>query len=338
MDTKKADLESALEALKGASITVVGDLILDKYLWGEVTRISPEAPVPVVKVQKEEYRLGGAANVVMNLSKLGAKAELCAVVGDDQEARRARLLLTEIGVGISNLVVDPSRPTSVKTRVIAGRQQIVRIDSESNLTIKTEIVQQLNAVLLKSLEETNGLIVSDYAKGVVTSDVMSNLKKLKDKKVTGVSKPVLLDPRMDGADYYQGVTVIKPNRKEAELHSGVKINNHADAVKAGHLLIEKWNSEMALITLGSLGMVLLEKGKKTGIVLETSARDVFDVSGAGDTVAAVFTAAISAGVEPVVAGNLANLAAGAVVSEVGTYAITQHRLKQEIERMFLFKD
>ena len=339
MNSQKTELYAALEALQGTTIAVVGDLILDKYVWGEVSRVSPEAPVPVVKVDREEYRLGGAANVVMNLSCLGVNAELCAIVGEDEEAKQAQMLLAKVGATTSRLISDASRPTSVKTRVIARKQQVVRIDSESTIPANKEISKKLSDTLLEALKESSGLIVSDYAKGAITPELMTTLSEAKAKKLIDLkNKPVLLDPRMSDFDFYKGVNVIKPNRREAELHSGIKISSREDAEKAGKILLDKWDAELAIITLGSLGMVVLEKGSKASVNLDTLARDVYDVSGAGDTVASVFASALASGATPTVAGDLANLAAGVVVSEVGTYAIEQERLKQEIERVFLLQE
>lgn len=327
---KKKELFKVLDKIEGLPVLVIGDLILDRYMWGKVDRISPEAPVPVVEVHRTEDRLGGAGNVVRNLCNLGAKVKVCGVVGDDIEGQALIRMLKKSGVNPDGIVVEPGYPTSLKTRVIAQPQQIVRIDREDKSALHSSHTASLSKLVGTLVDKQKAVIVSDYAKGVISAPVMKVLGNLHKKGIFGRSTiPLVVDPHPDHFSFYNSVTMAKPNRKEAEAATGIKITDHKKAMQAAHKLRKKWNAELMMITLGEGGIVIVDS--KTGITLDTVARDVYDVSGAGDTVTAVFTAALAAGASLEVAGNLSNIAAGIVVSEVGTVAVDKKKLIHEIE-------
>ena len=329
-------LLAALEKLKGQKIVVVGDLILDRYIWGKVERISPEAPVPVVEVKKMEDRLGGAGNVVRNLCNLGCDVTVCGYVGDDEEGATILKLLRDSNVGKDGVIIDRDHPTCLKTRVIAHPQQIVRIDREDKSPRALPLQSAFASLTEAHAKDASGIIISDYAKGTISPMVMERFKEsrkmsLAKKDASHPVIPLVIDPHPAHYDLYSSITIAKPNRKEAEAASGIKITDKQSAIVAAQKLMERWDAEMMMVTLGEGGMVLTQRGKPGGLTLDTVAREVFDVSGAGDTVTAVFTAALSAGVELLTAGELANIAAGIVVSEVGTVAIEYDKFFNEIK-------
>jgi rfaE bifunctional protein kinase chain/domain len=329
----KKELLGIIDKMAGTPIMVVGDLLLDRYTWGRVERISPEAPVPVVEVVRMEDRLGGAGNVVRNLATIGARPVACGVIGDDMEGKRMLDLFAESGADAAGILVDPSRPTVLKTRVIAHTQQIVRIDREQRGEIADSISNALTEVVRAGISQTKAVILSDYGKGAVTKQMLAAFAELYQSGELGLSSRALfVDPHPANYENYRAMSVAKPNRKEAEAASGRKIESVEDAFKVAEILLEKWNSEMMVITLGEGGMVLRRRGSAEGLHLETAAQEVFDVSGAGDTVTAVFTAALAVGATPVNAGVLANIAAGIVVSEIGTAAIKLDKLREQVSK------
>lgn len=330
----KIDLLSALDAIQDIPILVVGDLILDRYIWGKVERISPEAPVPVVEVKRMEDRLGGAGNVVRNLCNLGARVTVCGFVGDDEEGAIVLRLLKESAVGKDGVIIDREHPTSLKTRVMAHPQQIVRIDREDRSERAKPFQQAFASLMEAHLGDGKAVIVSDYAKGTISEPVMARFAKARKEGKIGLGAiPLVVDPHPNNFSLYKHITFAKPNRKEAEAATGLKITDHESGFKAAHALIQAWDAELMMITLGEGGLVIAEQGKPDGIWFETHAQEVFDVSGAGDTVTAVFTAALAAGVPLPIAGYLSNLAAGIVVSEVGTVAIEREKLRAAINRL-----
>ena len=329
----KKDLLATLDRIVSTPILVVGDLILDRYIWGKVERISPEAPVPVVEVQRTEDRLGGAGNVVRNLATIGAKPTVCGTVGGDEDAQAMLRLFAEIGADVRGVIVDDSRPTVLKTRVIAHTQQIVRIDRERCNGESPQVNERISAAIESSIDGAKAVILSDYGKGTVSSHVLATLHRAYEQHRLGLSvRPLFVDPHPRNYDNYRRMSVAKPNRKEAEIASGRSISSVEDAFKAADILMKRWNAEMMVITLGEDGMIVQQAGGQAGVHLETMAQEVFDVSGAGDTVTAVFCAALATGASPVIAGVLANIAAGIVVSEVGTVAIDIERLRNEVSR------
>lgn len=321
--------EHALRALKlvkeksgGVKILVVGDVMLDRFLYGSVERISPEAPVPVVDVDREVSRPGGASNVVLNLLALGAKASLVGVVGSDRYADELSSLLKNSGLSGENLVADPSRTTSVKTRVIAQHQQMVRFDREDRSPLSHKITGELCGHIAEAARSAQAVIISDYGKTVVRPEVMEAVAK------TGLSAAV--DPKPQNAAFYKGAAVITPNTRETELLSGIRPSTDEAAHRAGLALMEKLSVRSVLVTRGEKGMTLVgEEGAAHHI--PTKSRDVFDVTGAGDTSISVYTLALAVGATPVEAASLANLAGGIVVGKLGTATVTVAELEKTLE-------
>ncbi|WP_457639950.1 D-glycero-beta-D-manno-heptose-7-phosphate kinase [Persephonella sp.] len=298
---------------KNKKILVVGDLILDKYLWGEVERISPEAPVPVVDVRKETVNPGGASNVAWNLSSLGAQTYMAGVVGKDENGKILERLLIEKNIKPVT-VVDESRPTTEKTRIIAVSQQLLRIDRESKENLDKSVESLLVENIKDILPVVDAVIVSDYGKGVVSAALMEFLKNS--------GKPVFVDPKPSNFYLYEGITVMTPNRKEA--YQCIKAEKTESVESVGRKIMEELKTDTLLITLGAEGMALFEGDSITKI--PAKARKVFDVTGAGDTVIAVLSLAKVSGASWKEAAYLANYAAGYVVGEIGTAAVDPETL------------
>ncbi|HPX61158.1 MAG TPA: D-glycero-beta-D-manno-heptose-7-phosphate kinase [Deltaproteobacteria bacterium] len=315
MDRKT--IESVFSHVSGLRCLVIGDLMLDEYLWGRAERISPEAPVQVVDVVREELRLGGAGNVVNNLVALGAQVSVCSVIGDDQNGRALLDAFEGLGVGTDAIMRDNSRRTSRKTRVLASNQQIVRIDRESRDAPHAEIEEQLCSWIAANASGFNVILLSDYLKGVLTPTMIAH--------VVGVARPlgipVLVDPK--GTDYvrYNGASLLTPNRKEAEAASGIVIRDSDSLSRAAAVIMEKTGVENLLITRSEEGMSLFTADGATTHI-PTVAREVFDVSGAGDTVLASLAVGIASGMGMAEAARLANIAAGIAVGKVGTSTVT----------------
>jgi D-beta-D-heptose 7-phosphate kinase/D-beta-D-heptose 1-phosphate adenosyltransferase len=307
-------------------ILVVGDLMLDEYVWGSVDRISPEAPVPVLSVTSEEFTLGGAGNVARNIAVLGAQAAVAGVVGKGPEGRKLREELAGIGADVEAVVEEAGRPTTRKTRVMAERQQVLRIDRETVQEISSRSADSLICRVKAQLETADVLLISDYGKGVVTRRVVSELTAA----AKAAGKIAIADPK--GMDYskYSGLTLITPNKKEASLASGIEIRDEAGLFAAGRRLLETVAVDKLLVTCGKEGMVLFERGVEP-VKIGTRARQVFDVSGAGDTVAAVLSLGLAAGLGYPDAIRLANTAAGVVVGKVGTATVTRAELLEALQ-------
>ena len=325
-----------LKRLPRCRIAVVGDLMLDRYLMGQATRISQEAPVPVVLVKRENHVPGGAANVARNVLSLGAKVSVYGCLGDDEEGRNLASLLKEAGADTQGVVTLPGSHTTVKTRVLAGNQQVVRVDRETPGDILPEARQKILEALEKELSsgKVDALVMEDYAKGIFTREFMAQVAELaRSRQVMST-----LDPHPTHPFDVKGLTRMTPNRMEAfalaELPyvpgTGDPLHDAALA-KVGRVLLERWNSELLLITLGAEGMALFRPGVAEPLVIPTRARQVFDVSGAGDTVMAAMTLAICAGASHSLAASLANEAAGIVVGYVGTRAIDAGELEQVLK-------
>ncbi|MGE5257792.1 MAG: D-glycero-beta-D-manno-heptose-7-phosphate kinase [Hyphomicrobiales bacterium] len=306
-------------------ILVIGDLILDEYVWGRVERISPEAPVPVLSVTREENTLGGAGNVARNLAVLGATVMVAGVVGKDSQGKKLKDELALLGADVSAVVAEPNRPTTRKTRIIAEHQQVLRIDRET----VTEVSAGSTAALIRRarelLPQSDAVLISDYGKGVVTRQLVAALAQ----KARDAGRAAIADPK--GTDYskYAGLTLITPNKKEASLASGIEIMDDAGLFAAGRRLLDTVAVEKLLITCGKDGMVFFERGAEP-LKIGTRARQVFDVSGAGDTAAAALTLGLAAGFGYPDAIRLANAAAGIVVGKVGTAAVTRAELLEEL--------
>ena len=311
--------------IKDTKIIVIGDLMLDRYIWGTVGRISPEAPVPVVEVQSESSRLGGAANVAHNITTLGATAIPIGIVGDDQFGAVVRDFMGQITSTSEGIITDSSRITTVKSRVIAHGQHVVRTDRESKTPISAKICDRIIEFLETVIDEAHAIIFEDYNKGLITSRLIKKVLALAaDKK-----KPVMVDPKFNHFFDYQGVAVIKPNRREAEEVLGLRMDSEEAVMKVGGKLLERLNCENVLLTLGEDGMYLFQKSGEVTHV-ETKARKVHDVSGAGDTVIGTFAVVIAAGANPQEAATLANYAAGLVCEEVGIVPIYHKKLQEVI--------
>ncbi len=306
---------------KGTKVMVVGDVMLDEYMWGDVRRISPEAPVPVVEVEKVTQRLGGAANVVGNLVKLGIDPILISVAGKDENGEKLDKMLTEMNCSISGLLKSESRPTTIKTRIMARHQQVVRADRESIKDLDENEIEKLYYMFLSHLDSVSAVLISDYGKGVVCKEF---LKKIIDEcKKRDVF--VAVDPKDRHFDLYKGAGVITPNLKEAHAAAGISQPKHItddEIASLGWKLIEEMELKYLLLTLSEKGMAVLERDTKGYTHLPTVAREVFDVTGAGDTVISVFTSAIACGATAVEAAFIANHAAGITVAELGTAAVT----------------
>ncbi len=333
MINSQEQLFQLIDKMSEVSVLVIGDLILDRYIWGGVSRISQEAPVPVVEVSKTEDRLGGAGNVVNNLIQLNCSVNVCGLVGEDDEGQLILDMFGKNKVSYEGVSRIKNRPTSLKTRVIARTQQVVRVDREETSDHIEAVRKEFAATIDRQIENADAIIVSDYAKGAVSKEVWDVLNKAVRAGRLGKNKPLVLDPHPNNQQLYQNITIAKPNRKEAEQASGIKIKDRASAREAALVLMAKWNAENMMITLGSDGLLLMTSPQDPGLFLDTIAREVFDVSGAGDAVTAVYTAALAAGASQAMAGDLANIAAGVVVSEVGTAPIRLEPLKQEIRRL-----
>jgi D-beta-D-heptose 7-phosphate kinase/D-beta-D-heptose 1-phosphate adenosyltransferase len=319
-------LRQYIQRFPQASVLVVGDLILDHYVMGRVSRISPEAPVPVVHVESESLRLGGAANVFNNVLALGGKADLCGVIGADESGR---LLMKELGnkrSGRGGVVIDQERPTTRKSRVIAHNQQIVRYDIEGRTELKTALQRRILRYVESRLRELSCVVVSDYAKGVVTSALMSEITRLAALRKI----PVVVDPKVEHFGFYKGVTVITPNHLEATQAAGVHGDDDQTIDQAGTVIRQRLGCQSVLITRGEKGMSLYE-GEGVSCHLPTQARQVYDVTGAGDTVIGTLALALSTGASMKDAAILANHAAGIVVGMVGTATVTPKQLSEVLE-------
>lgn len=325
-----SDTTSALEKFKGASVLVIGDVGLDEYIVGEVKRISPEAPVPVVEVQKQDHRIGLAANVAANITSLGGKAQLIGVVGNDSACETLSSLLENFNINSQNLVVDPERPTTLKTRVMAGHQQIVRVDHEKRRFLSESTQKLLLSKVQEQLKHSDVVIIQDYAKGVFDEKTCQSVIKM----AQDMNKMVLVDPnRNTPISYYKGANLFKPNKDEALSLAGLSFDDHKEdydvLLAAGEKLQQDLGSEYVIVTAGKHGMRIFHDQKMK--VLPTYARDVYDVTGAGDTVIGTIALGLASGLDIEMSGVLANFAAGVVVGQVGCVPCQKADLIEYIE-------
>lgn len=330
MNTMHANIAKYVEHFAGARIMVIGDIIVDHFIWGTVSRISPEAPVPVVNVTREEMLLGGGANVLHNIYSLGGKGVLCGIIGDDEMGGRLQDLLADLGASCSGLVVG-KRPTTVKTRVVAHGQQVVRFDREQTGLPSAQTIAALLDFIDKNLVDFDVVVVSDYYKGVISQALMSHLlQRVRElEQETGRRIPVVVDPKPDQPSRFRGATIITPNHLEAEKLSGLQITNEQELIQAAEILRDIFSCEAVLITRGEAGMSLLEQGEEL-VTIPTMAREVFDVTGAGDTVIATLALGLAAGASFVEAATLANVAAGIVVGKIGTATVSSEEILAEL--------
>ncbi len=308
-------------------LLVVGDLMIDEYVWGNVDRISPEAPVQVVAVHNEEYTLGGSGNVVNNLVALGADVAVLGVVGTGRDGQELLNKLTDIGADTGGIVQESGRPTTKKTRIIAEHQQVLRIDRETRKTISSQSFDLLAEAAEKIIPAVDLILISDYGKGLITRELVSKLVNL----AASTGKIVIADPK--GLDFskYAGISLLTPNKREASLASGLEISDEKSLLQAGGALLQKSGIDKLLITCGKDGMILFEPNLKP-FKIRTKAQEVYDVSGAGDTVIAALGLGIAAGLPLREAVALANTAAGIVVGKVGTATVTRKELARALKQ------
>ncbi len=325
VDINLERLRQAVGKFSQAKVLVLGDVMLDRFIWGAVRRISPEAPVPVVEVESETYMLGGAANVLHNLIALGGHAQICGLVGEDQPGQQVRELLEDLEVPDDGLVQSGQRPTTVKTRVVAQSQQVVRVDRENRQPATSDEAAAILEYLDKQIPLVDAVIISDYAKGLITKQVTGRLKHL----AAAQGKLWAVDPKVPNMPLYAGATIVTPNHLEAAAAAGIHTDNPEYVHLAGQKLREAHDFQNVLVTQGERGMTLFSGLGESHI--PTTAKRVFDVTGAGDTVISTLTLGMVAGLEPQEAALLANFAAGVVVGEVGTSAVTAGRLVQALE-------
>jgi D-glycero-beta-D-manno-heptose-7-phosphate kinase len=331
MSAKKLSASRARQILTAAQKTrvlVVGDVMLDQFIWGGVSRISPEAPVPVVDFARESFMPGGAANVARNLVSLATPTELFGAIGNDDAGRKLQKILAEQNIGCTGLVKNSARHTSVKTRIVAHQQQVVRIDRETRDGLDQNTTTRLLAEIKNKIPKADAVIVGDYGKGVVTQPLLNEIKSLCRARGVWLS----LDPKPVHHLNLSSLSLITPNRKEAfelaDLPDDTKTSNpfaDENLMLVAERLLNELRPALLLITLGELGMLLCQRGQKP-FHIPTVAQEVFDVSGAGDTVIASFTLAIAAGASPIEAAVLSNHAAGIVVGKVGTATTTPEEL------------
>ncbi len=313
------DYKKIISRFKDKNILVIGDIILDHYIWGKVNRISPEAPVPVVEVTRESFLLGGAANVAYNIVSLGGKASIIGINGQDIAGEALINILMQRGVNCDGIFTE-NRPTTVKTRVIAHNQQVVRFDREDKKYVDGKILKGILKYINSVILNYDAVIVSDYKKGMVSPELVKDIvKKTKPKGMF-----IAVDPKVGHFDFYKGVSLITPNVMEASSGSNIEIRDDKTLLKAGKNLMKKVSCKAVLITRGEQGMSLFQKEKVSHI--PTVARKVYDVTGAGDTVISAFTLAHAAGANMEEAAVIANHAAGIVVGEVGTAVTTADQI------------
>jgi D-beta-D-heptose 7-phosphate kinase/D-beta-D-heptose 1-phosphate adenosyltransferase len=314
-----------LQNLRDRYVLVLGDVMLDEFVWGDVTRISPEAPVPVVDVRRESMHLGGAANVLANLVALGARGSVVGVVGNDAAGRRLQTGLSDLGVQDQYLLVDESRPSTTKTRIIAHSQLVVRADRESRSPVTGKLEDKIVSCLKDALREADAFVVSDYDKGVVTPRILREILPVAYEQV-----PVLIDPKLRNFNEYRPATLVTPNHLEALRMSNSEDHSDDGSHHAAKVIREKLGCDAVLITRGDRGMMLLE-GDGPPVYVETAAREVYDVTGAGDTVIAALASALASGATMIEAASFANHAAGVVVGKVGTATATADELLSTFE-------
>lgn len=313
-----------LALLKDKKIAVIGDIMLDEHIWCNVSRISPEAPVPVAKIEKTTHVPGGAANVARNIVDMGGDAYLVGLVGDDISANTLRKVLHKSGVNTKYLLTDSSRPTITKSRIIAHNQQVVRVDKEDTKAIKNELREQIFTTLEQKIEQFDGFILSDYNKGLLTDELVIRFIKITKK----YNKIISVDPKGNNYKKYKNASLITPNKKEASEAIGKQLISHQQIIDEGKNLQKRLNLDNLLITRSEEGMTLFSSENIHHI--HTVAKEVYDVSGAGDTVIAAMTLGLSAGLEPKFAAELANIAAGIVVAKIGTASVSIEELKEAI--------
>lgn len=321
-------LRSLVRRFAGVRVLVIGDLMLDQFVWGDVSRISPEAPVPIVRVRRQEGRPGGAGNVVSNVVALGGRADACGLVGDDLPGRALCAALSAAGGGLAGVVRSRALGTTAKTRVIAHSQQVVRFDQDPDAgDVPARLARRLRAWVTAHARRYRVIVVSDYGKGVVTPDLLADLAELRRRH----GFAYVIDPKRPNFPHYRGASLVKPNLGEASVAAGIEIENRGSLDAAGARLLERWQADAILISRGEEGMTLF-KPKSRAHHFPTAAQEVYDVTGAGDTVLATCALALAAGGSFEEAARLANQAAGIAVGKVGTATVSARELARALAR------
>lgn len=315
------ELKQIVERFNSARILAIGDLMLDRFIMGNVSRICPEAPVPVVDIVSETFKPGGAANAINNINVLGGDVIAVGVIGDDESGRKLTDLLKQNGINTEGIISIKNRSTIVKTRIIAGQQQLLRIDRENKDGLDAEVTQRIFDFIATKINETDAILISDYNKGIVTNELIKGVVSLAKK----YNKPVIVDPKVEHFLDYKGVTVVTPNINEASSATGINPINETSIRNMGQWLLTQLECNAVLITRGKDGMSLFEKNDNV-IHIPTIAKEVFDVTGAGDTVTSVVALCLSIGTEMVTAATISNTAAGIVVGKLGTATVTKDEL------------
>ncbi len=321
MQIPEKRLEEIFNNFKNKNIGIIGDLMLDRYLWGNISRISPEAPVPIVEINNESNRLGGAANVANNIKSLGGIAQILGVIGDDEDGKILYKILKNTGFEIEGVVFDRTRPTTVKTRVIAHKQHVVRVDKEDRRDISDEIEEKILDNLRNKIKNLHAVIIEDYNKGLITKSLIYGIIEICNKNGVIVN----VDPKYNNFFEFKNVTVFKPNRKETEDALGIKLADEESYKQATERISELLNANAVIITRGEEGMSIRIKHDEF-YTIPTTARKVADVSGAGDTVISTLTIAMAAGANIHEAAIMANTAGGIVCGEVGIVPIDKNEL------------
>ena len=317
-----------LRKFRRSHLLVVGDLMLDRFIWGDVERISPEAPIPVLRVTSESYRLGGAANVIHNIRSLGARVTACGVVGRDETGKRLLQGLQEIGISTKGVFAERQFQTTQKSRIIARprHQQIVRLDRENHGEIRPLVLRRIRQFVEQQADRCDGIVISDYGKGVIHPELLELIADL----VRERNFLCVADPKKENFRAYHNATLVTPNREEASQASGVEIRDEVSLREAGRRLLQIWQAKAVLITRGPEGMSLFRPGREVRH-FSTAPREMFDVTGAGDTVVAACSLALASGSTYEEAVVIANLAAGLVGDEVGTVAVPLAKLRKAVQ-------
>jgi D-glycero-beta-D-manno-heptose-7-phosphate kinase len=324
--TNKRALE-IIENFSSSRVLIVGDIMADHFIWGRVSRISPEAPVPVVEVEKDDFMLGGCANVLNNIFAMGGRVHLAGVIGSDDTGKHLLAEFRNRGVDTGGIVVEADRPTTLKTRIVAHGQQVVRFDREDCKPVQAKSIRKILSYIESLRDDLGALVVSDYSKGVVTASLLEGIRKV----IAG--RPIFscVDPKQRDFSLYQGFDMITPNHHEAGRAAGEEMRNGQDHVRVGMKLLQQYDFKALLMTRGEEGMSLFErKGRIRHTAFPAKAREVFDVTGAGDTVIGILALAMATGASFREAAFLANHAAGIVVGKAGTATVTREELKRAL--------
>jgi rfaE bifunctional protein kinase chain/domain len=320
-------LLTVLGRVSRVRVLVIGDFMLDRYIWGQVERISPEAPVPVVRVTRESLHAGGAGNVAANIRSLGGSVVTCGIIGKDQAGHRLREELKAIGANTIGVLTNRAVTTTSKTRIIAHNQQVVRLDREQGESLDLRTRSQLRRFVQLQVQECDVVVVSDYGKGVIDADLLEQIAALRDRR----RFVYVIDPKRQNYAHYRRATLVKPNKEEAGQAAGIDIRSEASLQQAGARLLDLWQAEAVLVSRSEAGMSLFKRG--SGVQhFPTTAREIFDVTGAGDTVLATSALALGAGATLEEATILANHAAGIVVGKVGTATATRSEIEDALRR------